>query len=220
VSEFIRDPELNKLVRELNERGERRATRNLDTADEESARRDEPDHGGNEQLDALLVEMRRRDASDLSLLSRVAPIFRIRGELVISEGEPLSDLTIGRMFQRYLTDRLRSQMQAHGYADFSVTTSDRASRFRVNLHRQRGELAAAVRILPAAVPTVASLLLPVIVQEFASRPNGLVLVCGPTGSIGAPLEKSSPSRIRSNTSIVTAGRSSNRSRSGATHRHS
>jgi twitching motility protein PilT len=57
-----------------------------------------------------------------------------------------------------------------------------AGRFRVNLHRQRGQLAASVRTLPRDIPTLASLNLPLAFAELVKPNRGLVLVCGPTGS--------------------------------------
>jgi twitching motility protein PilT len=55
-------------------------------------------------------------------------------------------------------------------------------RFRANLHRQRGQPAAALRALPRDVPTLASLNLPPALAELVKPSRGLVLVCGPTGS--------------------------------------
>jgi twitching motility protein PilT len=54
-------------------------------------------------------------------------------------------------------------------------------RFRVNLHYQRGSLAAAIRLLPARIPTLESLHLPASLARLAERRQGLVLVTGPTG---------------------------------------
>ncbi|MFZ2490383.1 MAG: PilT/PilU family type 4a pilus ATPase, partial [Thermoanaerobaculia bacterium] len=58
----------------------------------------------------------------------------------------------------------------------------RALRFRVNIHRQRGTLAAAFRALPASIPTLQQLNLPPALQELVKPTRGLVLICGPTGS--------------------------------------
>jgi twitching motility protein PilT len=55
-------------------------------------------------------------------------------------------------------------------------------RFRINLHRERGRAAAAVRLLPARVPRLSALGLPPSVELLAQLPRGLVLIGGPTGS--------------------------------------
>ena len=54
-------------------------------------------------------------------------------------------------------------------------------RFRVNVHSQKGSVEAACRRIPLEVPSIESLNLPPIIPELARRPNGLVLVTGPTG---------------------------------------
>ena len=55
-------------------------------------------------------------------------------------------------------------------------------RFRINLHRERGRAAAAVRLLPRKVPTLASLNLPPGAELLTQLSRGLVLVGGATGS--------------------------------------
>jgi len=55
-------------------------------------------------------------------------------------------------------------------------------RFRVNIHHQRGTLAASIRLLPTRIPTLESLNLPPVLARLADRRQGFVLVTGPTGS--------------------------------------
>ena len=55
-------------------------------------------------------------------------------------------------------------------------------RFRINLHRERGRAAAALRALPARVPRLSTLGLPASVELLSHLPRGLVLIGGPTGS--------------------------------------
>jgi twitching motility protein PilT len=54
-------------------------------------------------------------------------------------------------------------------------------RFRINIHHQRGTLAASIRLLPSRIPSLESLHLPVTLAKLAERRQGLVLVTGPTG---------------------------------------
>src|SRR5262249_40151253 len=75
---------------------------------------------------------------------------------------------------------VRERMQAEGAADFSLRAANK--RFRVNLHRQRGTFAAAIRALPTAIPTLSELLLPSSLAELVKPASGFVLICGPTGS--------------------------------------
>src|SRR5205085_7822525 len=54
-------------------------------------------------------------------------------------------------------------------------------RFRVNIHHQRGTLAASIRLLPSRIPSLESLNLPASLGKLADKRQGLVLVTGPTG---------------------------------------
>ncbi|HXH41073.1 MAG TPA: PilT/PilU family type 4a pilus ATPase, partial [Thermoanaerobaculia bacterium] len=139
-------------------------------------------------LEALLVDVARRGASDLLIIAGAPTIFRVGGRLVQSEGAPLSGDEVGALLDTYLTARIRERMAEEGAVDFSLRLAPQAEgdertwRFRVNIHRQRGTLAAAIRALPTIVPTIAGLNLPPILGELVKPTRGLVLVCGPTGA--------------------------------------
>ena len=116
------------------------------------------------------------------------PVFRVGGRLERS-GDALPAEEVQSLFAALLTGRVREKLESEGAADFSLRLGRAASgedrrawRFRVNVHRQRGTLAAAIRALPTEVPTVAQLRLPPSLVELVKPTRGLVLVCGPTGS--------------------------------------
>jgi twitching motility protein PilT len=180
MTKLIRDPQLDELVKELNR------------ADvEEEAPAGTPPAApswppalipsGN-PMEALLTEMGQRGASDLLIIAGVQPVFRISGRLVSAEQSPLSVDEVHALLGGFLTTRVRERMEADGSADFSVRVASPPARFRVNLHRQRGTLAAAIRALPPAIPTIPELNLPASLAELVKPTRGLVLVCGPTGS--------------------------------------
>ena len=160
-----------------------------------------------EALGRLLAEALRRGASDLLLLAGLPPVFRVDGRLKRGDAAALDPDEVARLFQSQLTSRMRREIAERGAADFSLrlagvtatpapsaalaadaggarldSTLAAAGRFRVNLHRQRGQLAASVRTLPHDIPTLASLNLPPAFAELVKPSRGLVLVCGPTGS--------------------------------------
>jgi twitching motility protein PilT len=150
-----------------------------------------------EALGGLLAEAIRRAASDLLLLPGLPPVFRVDGRLKRGEAEPLDGDGIARLFQAQLGGRARREMEERGAADFTLrlpaagaaaprrqrdVERGTAWRFRVNLHRQGGQLAAALRVLPRDVPTLASLNLPPPLAELVKPSRGLVLMCGPTGA--------------------------------------
>ncbi|MEA2337724.1 MAG: twitching motility protein PilT [Thermoanaerobaculia bacterium] len=180
MTRLVPDPELEQLVRELNER---------ETA-AEVVRAPWPaaQVPSGVPLEALLIDVARRGASDLLLISGSPPVFRIGGRLVRSDAAPLSGDEVAAIADPFLTPRVRQRLNEDGAIDFSLrlaapeTDDRRAWRFRVNIHRQRGTLAVAIRALPTAVPTFAELNLPPILADLVKPSRGLVLVCGPTGA--------------------------------------
>jgi twitching motility protein PilT len=123
------------------------------------------------------------------LVAGSPPVFRLNGTLTRAEAGALSDDEIHSLFAGTVGTRLFERLQSEGAIDFSLRLSRslsaddrRAWRFRVNLHRQRGTLAAAIRALPTEIPTLQQLNLPLSLAELVKPARGLVLVCGPTGS--------------------------------------
>jgi twitching motility protein PilT len=183
MTKLIRDPQLEALVRELND-AEAATNETRATAPWPPANVPE----GN-PLEAMLIEMAQRGASDLLIVAGAPPVFRIGGRLARTTDAPLSTDDIHALLAALVTPRLREKIEGEGAADFSLrlgrAASDedrRAWRFRVNVHRQRGTLAAAIRSLPTEVPTLQQLRLPPSLAELVKPQRGLVLVCGPTGS--------------------------------------
>jgi twitching motility protein PilT len=170
MGRLTRDQELDQLVRELNQNDEGRPAL-------QSAPQAVPE--GN-PLERMLSEMTQRGASDLLLIAGSPPILRLGGRLVRIEDHPLDGDDLGNFFAGFITPRLKDQLHDAGAADFSLYLGK--FRFRVNLHRQRGTLAAAIRALPTEVPTLSQLHLPPSLAELVKPTRGLVLVCGPTGS--------------------------------------
>jgi twitching motility protein PilT len=201
MTEQIRDPDLDRLVRELNRRGTvpEEAEPDLDsgpgpqTAPLESFEPlDKPaqsrvEEGGT--LDRFLLEMIHQGASDLLLIAGLSPVFRVDGRLIRADAVPLDGDEIAAMFRPHLGSRARRDLDERGSTDLPLRLApgrelDQGGsyRFRVNLHRQRGQLAAAVRSLPLEIPTLAGLNLPLALAELVRPARGLVLFCGPTGS--------------------------------------
>ena len=182
MATFNRDPELQALVQKLNQPS---PPDGVEFAPNGGTIESVPD--GN-PLEQLLIEMAQRGASDLLIVNGTPPVFRIGGKLTQS-GSPLSTDDIHALFSGVLSAKLRSKIETDGAADFSMRLArgdagegGRAWRYRINVHRQRGTLAASVRALPAEIPTLAQLRLPASLAELVKPRRGLVLVCGPTGS--------------------------------------
>ena len=132
-------------------------------------------------MESLLREAVVRHASDLHATVGAPPILRINGLLLRLDLPPLGVDDTRQLYEAITTEQRRAQFEQNGEIDFSYTILG-LSRFRVNVFRQRGSIAIAIRIIPERVPKLAELNLPDVLRELAVKPRGLVLVTGPTGS--------------------------------------
>jgi twitching motility protein PilT len=129
----------------------------------------------------LLVEAIERGASDLHLTKNAPPILRIDGQLEMLDLPPLSPADSQRMIYSILNDAQKARFEERWELDLSVEIAD-VGRFRVNVHRQRGAVEAAFRVVQEEIRTLRQLGLPPICEEIARKASGLILVTGPTGS--------------------------------------
>jgi twitching motility protein PilT len=133
-----------------------------------------------ELRDLLLYAIHKR-ASDLHLTYDTPPILRVDGKLTQTNYDPLSRDTLKKMIYGILTDYQKEKFEQELELDFSLALSG-MDRFRVNIHVQRGSVEAAFRRIPLFIPNMQELGLPPVMADFARKPNGLVLLTGPTGT--------------------------------------
>ena len=132
-------------------------------------------------IDILLRTLVVKKASDLHLQADSPPIFRVNGELSFSDLDPLSPKDIEKYVYSIMTQQQRDVFEKTHRFDFSYSVPG-IGRFRANAYRQRGCVGAVMRFIPFEIPAIDDLGLPPIVKELAKKPNGLVLITGPTGS--------------------------------------
>jgi len=132
------------------------------------------------ELRELLVMTIDKKASDLHLTERMPPILRIDGRLTLTDLPNLTREESKRLIYSVLTNEQKEKFEANWELDLSVAMQG-MDRFRVNVHIQRGSVEAAFRRIPLEIPKIQDLSLPPIVSDLARKPNGLVLVTGPTG---------------------------------------
>jgi twitching motility protein PilT len=156
--------DINRLIRELNAEG-----------------REEALGEGSARLNRWLEALLERRGSDLLLVAGSPPCVRTDGAVLALREAPVSGEEIEEAILPALPGRARSQYAQEKIADASYKVPGRG-RFRINLHRERGRAAAAVRALPSDPPRLSSLGLPPGVEGLTRLPRGLVLVGGPTGS--------------------------------------
>jgi twitching motility protein PilT len=146
-----------------------------------NAASDDLQSGDRARFDRWLSLLAARGASDLLLVAGAPPAIRVDGRVTPLAEDPLDGRAIERAVIPALPSHARTRYRDTGIADASYRLAGIA-RFRINLHRERGRAAAAIRALPTAVPRLASLNLPPGVEQLSRLTRGLVLVGGPTGS--------------------------------------
>lgn len=131
-----------------------------------------------QQLLDLTIE---RNASDLHLAVGFLPMLRVHGVLFPIPGtEIITPNQIQDLVAPLLTDLQKRTFDSTFELDFSFQLSDKA-RFRINLYRQKGYLAAAFRLIPFKIRSLEELGFPQIVAKLADLKQGFVLITGPTG---------------------------------------
>ncbi len=135
----------------------------------------------NERLRELLVELARRGASDLLLVGGVEASVRLNGEVEKIGDHPLTGAEIEELIEGVLSPVAAEQYRKTQIADSSYRAAG-VGRFRINLHRERGQAAATIRALPVKVPALEELGLPPEVSHLAGLRRGLVLVGGAAGA--------------------------------------
>lgn len=134
------------------------------------------------RIEILLEEVVRKRASDLHLQVGLPPMLRIDGSLVpVSGYDALTEEEVERLIFAILDQDQQQILMKDKEFDFSFAFGD-LGRFRVNAFHERGNLAAALRLIPNEIKSVTELGMPTVVNNFANYPRGLVLVTGPTGS--------------------------------------
>jgi twitching motility protein PilT len=130
-----------------------------------------------------LRELVERGGSDLHLKVGSAPLFRVNGELSLSEGaDPLvAEDTEGALKQLLDDDAKLDEFEAEHEVDFSFELEG-VARYRINAFRQRGLISMACRAIPHKISTIEELALPDVVTDLADEERGIVLLTGTTGS--------------------------------------
>jgi len=134
------------------------------------------------RIEVLLDEVLKKKASDLHIQVGLAPMLRVDGSLIpVTGADILNEEAVEALIFAILDEDQKQILLKDKEFDFSFAYGDLA-RFRVNAFHERGNMAAALRLIPNDIQTIEQLGLPEVVNKFAEFPRGLVLVTGPTGS--------------------------------------
>ena len=134
-----------------------------------------------QKFQTILDLCKQSDASDIHITSGVEPYMRVRNDVVKVTDEKLSPSMVEEVAKYMMTESQREVFSEQHTIDFAFFSSD-GTRFRVNVFRQRGSVAMALRRLASEFRNFDDLYLPPQLSRLAEFHNGLVLVTGPTGS--------------------------------------
>ena len=132
-------------------------------------------------IDELLDLIIAKKGSDLHIASGIPPCIRIDGALEPTNYENMNPLDIQQMMYAILTDEQIQKFESIWELDFSYALGKKA-RFRVNIFKDKGSVAASLRLIPTKIPTLEDMLMPPILEKLTHTRRGLILVTGPTGS--------------------------------------
>jgi twitching motility protein PilT len=129
----------------------------------------------------ILDRIIQLEGSDIHLISGIQPVLRVDGELIKIEEAPVLQLAqLEALIFPIMTDYQKQYVSVNKEIDFGYQYKDLA-RFRVNVYYARGEMAAALRLIPTQIKTIDDLGLPAVFHQMTTYKQGLVLVTGPTG---------------------------------------
>lgn len=131
-------------------------------------------------IDEIVLEARRQNASDIHMSQGEPIVFRIHGQLTVSDFTVNCD-ELKKMLWSLLNEKQIQDFEAGNDLDFAFTSSDE-NRQRVNIFKQLGNISATIRLLNNHIPTIEELGLPPVLSQLTKEKRGLILVTGPTGS--------------------------------------
>ena len=121
------------------------------------------------------------EASDLIMKSETCPKLRLRGALKPLDCEPIDTEEFWTIARAILSEEQIEDLHKYGSVDFAYDF-EKGVRFRVNLFMAKGRLSIAARLITSKIRRFDELYLPPIMSEIAMQPQGIVLLCGVTGS--------------------------------------
>lgn len=133
------------------------------------------------RLEKFLNSVNDIDASDLHLIVGVPPAFRVNGEIILADEDAMKEEEITAIANSLLNEQQRAKFEQDWELCISLLHSI-AGRVRVTFYRRDGHPEMSFRFCGDRISTREELGLPAQLDELARRPNGLVLITGPTGA--------------------------------------
>lgn len=134
-----------------------------------------------EDLIFLIRAFLKYSASDMHLRPNRPPLYRINGRILPASMAPLTGPQLDRILGPFIPDSLRDTLETKRQIDFSFEVEE-CGRFRCNIFYTMNRLSAAIRRIPFEIPNVDQLRVPPVLKDILTKPRGLLLVTGSTGS--------------------------------------
>src|SRR5246127_1869576 len=132
-------------------------------------------------MEKLLATVIQLKASDLHITVGQPPVIRHHGRMRRLDTKSLEQDDTTALMKSITPDRCQQELQETGGADFAIEYTD-GYRFRVAVFKQRGNIGIVMRRIPSAFLTFEQIGMPEAIKRSITRPRGLLLVTGPTGS--------------------------------------
>jgi twitching motility protein PilU len=133
------------------------------------------------EIAKFLELLAQRNGSDVFLSPGGPPCIKISGVTYHLAHEPLTPEETRAMAYALMNERQQKEFEQTMEMNLAVALKG-VGRFRVNVYRQRGDVALAARFITASIPTIEALNLPAVLKDLIMTPRGLILVVGSTGS--------------------------------------
>ena len=132
-------------------------------------------------LTPLFKLMAEKQASDL-FISAGAPVsIKLLGNIMPVNAQIIDPESARKIAYEIMTDKQVREFEETMEMNFSYVVPD-IGRFRVNIFRQRGNVAMVVRFLRSGTPGIDKLKLPAVLKELVMEKRGFIVVVGSTGS--------------------------------------
>lgn len=131
-------------------------------------------------IDTLLRNGRRHNASDIHIVVGLPPIFRVDGEIVLAKGDVMLADAVRTLILNCLNEEQKTTLEETWQLCFSRMFGDE-DRSRVTVYYRNGCPELSIRLSEPHIASREELGLPTIVDDLARKPNGLIILTGPTG---------------------------------------
>ena len=132
-------------------------------------------------INDLLKLMLSRSGSDLFITADFPPAIKVDGKVVKVSPQPLNGVHTLALARAIMNDKQAAEFERTKECNFAIAPTG-IGRFRVNTYIQQGQVGIVLRVIPAHLPTIDGLGLPLILKDVAMAKRGLVIFVGGTGS--------------------------------------